>query len=43
MGQGLWKQCYTIISEAQHDRWTGDGHHFGTNKEMFDAELYAIY
>jgi len=43
MGQGLRKQSHTILSEAQYDRWTEEGYHFGTNKEVFDAELYAIY
>jgi len=43
MGQGLWKQGHTILSEAQYDQWTGEGYHLGTNKEVFDAELYAIY
>jgi len=43
MGQTPWKQGHTILSEAQYDRWTGEGYHLGTNKEVFDAELYAIY
>jgi len=43
MGQTLWKQGHTILSEAQYDRWAGEGYHLGTNKEVFDAELYAIY
>lgn len=24
-------------------RWTGRSYHLGRNKEMFDAELYALY
>jgi len=38
-----WKQGHTILSEAQYDHWSGEGYHLGTNKEVFDAELYAIY
>jgi len=35
--------CHAILLEANQDRWTGEGYHLGTNKEVFDAELYAIY
>ena len=41
MGQGLWKQGHTILSRAQHDRWTVQRYHLGTNEEVFNAGLYA--
>jgi len=36
------EQGHSILSEVLYDRWTG-GYLPGTNKEVFDAELYAIY
>jgi ribonuclease HI len=33
----------SMVWEEEEGRWNGQAFHLGTNKEVFDAELYAIF
>jgi hypothetical protein len=39
----MWKHNRSILSKSKYDRWSGEGYFLGSKKEVFDAELYAIY